>query len=154
MSNFSLSHSVFYSVEKLYVVLKLASAVWKRLLIDWMVFYAAFNSISVISRRQLTLFMSSWVSPVLGWGSEVSCPRTLPRKNQRIQCDSNQGPLDYKSNTLPLSHAGPPWKSLKFILDAISSHHTINTYSAGLTYWTILNRKSSQKIAISRSFQP
>ena len=23
----------------------------------------------------------SWVSPVLGWGSEVSCPRTLPRKN-------------------------------------------------------------------------
>ena len=23
--------------------------------------------------------MSSWVSPVLGWGSEVSCPRTLPR---------------------------------------------------------------------------
>ena len=34
--------------------------------IDWMVFYAAFNSISVISRRQLTLFMLSWVSPVLG----------------------------------------------------------------------------------------
>ena len=46
-----------------------------------MVFYAAFNSISVISRRQFTLFMS-----VLGFtstrlGSEVSCPRTLPRKN-------------------------------------------------------------------------
>ena len=35
-------------------------------LIDWLVFYAAFNSISVISRRQLTLFMLSWVSPVLG----------------------------------------------------------------------------------------
>ena len=31
-----------------------------------MVFYAAFNSISVISRRQLTLFILSWVSPVLG----------------------------------------------------------------------------------------
>ena len=46
-----------------------------------MVFYAAFNNISVISRRQLTLFMPSWVSSVLGWGSEVSCPRTLPRKN-------------------------------------------------------------------------
>ena len=30
-----------------------------------MVFYAAFNSISVISRRQLTLFMLFWVSPVL-----------------------------------------------------------------------------------------
>ena len=49
----------------------------------------------------------SWVSPVLGWGSEVSCPRTLPRKTQRIQCGSNPGPLDYESNTLPLSHAGP-----------------------------------------------
>ena len=46
-----------------------------------MVFYAACNSISVILRRQLTLFMLSWVSPVLGWGSKVSCPRTLPRKN-------------------------------------------------------------------------
>ena len=32
-----------------------------------MVFYAAFNSIAVISRRQLTLFMLSWVSPVLDW---------------------------------------------------------------------------------------
>ena len=32
-----------------------------------MVFYAAFNSISVISRRQPTLYMLSWVSPVLGW---------------------------------------------------------------------------------------
>ena len=29
-----------------------------------MVFYASFNSISVISRRQLTLFMLSWVSAV------------------------------------------------------------------------------------------
>ena len=48
-----------------------------------MVFYAAFNSISVLSRRQLTLLMSFWVSPVLGWGSEVSCPRTLPRKEPR-----------------------------------------------------------------------
>ena len=36
------------------------------ILIDRMAFYAAFNSISVISRRQLTLLMLSWVSPVLG----------------------------------------------------------------------------------------
>ena len=34
----------------------------------------------------------SWVSPVLGSGSEVSCPRTLSRKTQRIQCCSNPGP--------------------------------------------------------------
>ena len=46
-----------------------------------MVAYAAFNSISVISRRQLTLFMSflGFISTRLG--SEVSCRRTLPRKN-------------------------------------------------------------------------
>ena len=50
----------------------------------------------------------SRVSPVLGLGSEVSCPKTLPRKKtQRIQCCSNPGALDYKSNTLPLSHARP-----------------------------------------------
>ena len=48
-----------------------------------MVFYAAFNSISVISRRQLTLFMSlSWVSPVLDLGSEVSCPRTTKKTSE------------------------------------------------------------------------
>ena len=29
-------------------------------------------------------------------------------KTQRIQCGSNSGPLDYQSNTLPLSHAGTP----------------------------------------------
>ena len=52
----------------------------------------------------------SWISPVLGWGSEVSCPRTFPQKTQRIQCDSNPGPLDFESKNLPLSHAGntPP----------------------------------------------
>ena len=49
----------------------------------------------------------SWVSPVLGWGSEVSCPRHSHKKTQRIQCSSNPGPLDYESNTSPLSHAGP-----------------------------------------------
>ena len=48
-------------------------------------FYAAFNSISVISWRQFTLFMSflGFTSTVLGWGSEVSCPRTHPRKKPR-----------------------------------------------------------------------
>ena len=46
-----------------------------------MVIYAAFNSISVISRRQLTLFMSFLGFTSTRLGSEVSCPRTLPRKN-------------------------------------------------------------------------
>ena len=43
--------------------------------------YAAFNSISVISRRQLTLFMSFLGFTSTRLGSEVFCPRTLPRKN-------------------------------------------------------------------------
>ena len=72
-----------------------------------MVFYAAFNSISVISRRQLTLFMLSWVSPVLGWALKCLAQGHSHEKTQRIQCGSNPGPPDYESNTLPLSHAGP-----------------------------------------------
>ena len=67
-----------------------------------MMFYAAFKSISGISHYSCL----SWVSP--GWGSELSYPRTLPRKTQRIQCSLNPGPLDYELNTPPLSHAGPP----------------------------------------------
>ena len=46
-----------------------------------MVFYAAFNSISVISRWQLTLFMSYLGFTSTRPGSEVTCPGTLPRKN-------------------------------------------------------------------------
>ena len=46
-----------------------------------MVIYTVFNSISVISRRQLTLFMSFLGFTSARLGSEVSCPRTLPRKN-------------------------------------------------------------------------
>ena len=66
-----------------------------------MVFYAAFNSISVISRRQLTLFMFSWVSPVLSWALKCLAQGHSREKTQRIQWGSNPGPLDYESNTLP-----------------------------------------------------
>ena len=51
-------------------------------LMPQVVFYTAFNSISVISQRQFTLFISflgftgTWGSQ----GSEVSCPRTLQQK--------------------------------------------------------------------------
>ena len=85
-----------------------------------MVFYATFNSISVISRRPplLTVFQSyhgdsshysclSWVSPVLGSALKCLAQGHSHKKTQRIQCGSNQGPLDCKSNTLPLSHVGP-----------------------------------------------
>ena len=46
-----------------------------------MVFYAVFNSISVISRRQLTLFMLSWDSPVLGWALECLAQGYSQEKN-------------------------------------------------------------------------
>ena len=46
-----------------------------------MVFYAAFNSISAISRRQLTLFMLSWVSPVLGWALKCLAQEHSHEKN-------------------------------------------------------------------------
>ena len=51
----------------------------------------------------------SWVSPVLGWGSEVSCPVTLTRKKKNPEDSAQREPrtLGYKSNTSPLSHAGP-----------------------------------------------
>ena len=55
----------------------------------------------------------AWVSSVLGWGSELSCPRTFPtttktkQKKKKKQWDSNLGVLDYESSTLRLSHTGP-----------------------------------------------
>ena len=50
-------------------------------LIDWIVCYAALNSISVISRRHLTFFMSllGFISSRLGLWSVL--PRTLRRKD-------------------------------------------------------------------------
>ena len=65
--------------------------------------------------------MLSWVSPVLGWALKCLAQGHSHEKTQRIQCGSNPGPLDYKSNTLPLGHAGPLqtlsfWTSLKFVV--------------------------------------
>ena len=80
-----------------------------------MVFYATFNSISIISRRQLTLFMLSWVSPVLGWGSEVSCPRTLPRKNPEdpVRLEPRTSGLRVKHFTTEPRRTPPHFVALK-----------------------------------------
>ena len=43
-----------------------------------MVFYCFQQYFSYISSHYTCL---TWVSPVLGWDSKVSCPRTFPRKN-------------------------------------------------------------------------
>ena len=77
---------------------------------DWLIVWCfmLLSTVSVILQWQLTLFMSSLGFTSTRLGFEVSCPRTLPRKEyQRIQSGWNSGSLDYESNTLPLSHTGP-----------------------------------------------
>ena len=61
-----------------------------------MVFYAAYS----ISRRHLTYSCIVRVSSILGWDSELSCPKTLQRKTQRIINGLNPGCPGYESNTL------------------------------------------------------
>ena len=53
-------------------------------LIDWMVFYATFNIISVISRQQLTLFMlfPEFHQSLLGLWTVLS--KDTPMKNLKI----------------------------------------------------------------------
>ena len=47
------------------------------------------------------------VSQVLGWALKCLAQGHSHEKTQRIQCGSNPGSLDYKSNTFPLGHSGP-----------------------------------------------
>ena len=78
-------------------------------IVDWLIewCFTSLLTVFVISRQQLTLFMLSWVSPVLGWALKCLAQGHSHEKPQRIQCGSNQGPQDYESNTLPLIHVGP-----------------------------------------------
>ena len=73
------------------------------MLIDYILFYAPSNNVSVISLQQLALFMSflDFTCTRLGLSKNTF------RKTQRIQCGLNLRSLDYRSNTWPLSHARP-----------------------------------------------
>ena len=65
-----------------------------------MVFYAAFNNISLMSQRQLFIVQ---VSPRLWCVLPKDTPtKQKPEDSVRLE----PGPLDYNSNTLPLSHEG------------------------------------------------
>ena len=66
-----------------------------------MVFYAAFNSISVISLRQLTLFMPSWVSPVRGWALKCLAQGHSHEKTQEdpVRLESRTPELRVKHST-------------------------------------------------------
>ena len=82
MFKFSLQglHKTFLVLPSSMFWVQLKQRVW---LIDWMVFYAAFNSISVISWQQLTLFMSflGFTSTRLGLWSVL--PKDTPTKKPR-----------------------------------------------------------------------
>ena len=65
-----------------------------------MVFYAAFHSISGISRRQLTLFMLCWVSPVLGWALKCLAQGHSHKKKPRASSAARTQDLWFTSQTL------------------------------------------------------
>ena len=99
-SNLILSSANSFSL-KLYIKF----VIWER--IKWIVLYTAFNIISAISGRQLTLFTFPEFPDYWAWALNRLAQGHNYKKLKRIQCGSNPGPLDYKSNTLPLSHQGP-----------------------------------------------
>ena len=66
-----------------------------------MVFYTTFN------RYFSRITATDHIVHVLGWALKCLAQGHSHEKTQRIQYSSNPGPLDYESNTLPLSHAGP-----------------------------------------------
>ena len=68
-----------------------------------MAFYAAFNSISVISRQQLTLFVYFLGFARTRLGSEVTCPSTLPQKNPEdpVRLEPSSGELKCTCTEIP-----------------------------------------------------
>ena len=88
-----------------------------------MEFYAAFHSISVISRRQLTLFMFSWVSPVLGWALKCFAQGHSHKKPRGSSAAQTQDPW-ITSQTIYHSPAGPFGKEIMCI-NFIALHYII-----------------------------
>ena len=78
-----------------------------------MVFYAAFNSISVISRQQLTLFMLSCVSPVLGKALKCLAQRHSHEKNPEdlVRLEPRTPGLRIKHLTTEPPFPHKPWFS-------------------------------------------
>ena len=68
----------------------------------------------------------------------MSCPKRLPRKNQRIQCGSNPGHLNYGSNTLPLSHAG--LLNCHIIMDPNNPCGKTNQLNPGVEWSLVMQR--------------
>ena len=96
----------------------------KSLLIDW-----CFTPLSTVFQsyhgNSSHYSYLTWVSPVLGWALKCLAQGHSHEKPQSIQCCSNLGPLDYESNTLPLSHVAPCRKRRTCWLPASSPFATM-----------------------------
>ena len=67
---------------------------------------ALMNSTDIIMRT--TIEGSPGFRQYLGWDSEMSCPRKLPKeKTKRIQSSPTWQPPGYDPQALALSHIGP-----------------------------------------------
>ena len=100
-----------------------------------MVFYAAFNSISVISRRQLTLFMLSWVSPVLGWALKCLAQGHSHEKNSEdpVRLEPRTPGLRVKHFTTEPRGTLVVWEKVKLIQEyfqyCLLIQNKCNTYT-------------------------
>ena len=72
-----------------------------------MVFYAAFTSISVVYRRQLTSFLTFLDFASTRLGSEVSCPRAVPQKPRESSAARTQDLLKHSTTEPRITHLNP-----------------------------------------------
>ena len=98
--------------------------VWERL-IDWLIEWH-FTLLSTVFQSyhgdNSHYSCLSWVSPVLGWGSEVSCPRILPRKNPEdtVRLETRIPGLRFKHSTSEPCRT-PVWERVNFPLQTVGS---------------------------------
>ena len=97
----------------------------------------------------------SWVSPILGCGSEVPCLMKLSRKKQRIQCCLDPGPLDYESNPLLLNHAGPLYFLRRFtgftdILESTALHYCSDPLKASPKFNPLVSNDLTSKFTFTQ----
>ena len=103
-------------------------------LIDWMVFYATFNSTSVPSRYQLTLFMSflGFTSTRLGLWSVL--PKDTPKKNPHdlVQLEPRTPGLWVKHFTTEPRRTSWPWSEE----EGLTIRNTYVKYEMSLTNYS------------------
>ena len=97
-------------------------------LIDWC--FTPLSTVFQSYQRDSSYYSClSWVSPVLGWALKCLAQGHSHEKTKRIQCSSNPGPLDYESNTLPLSHVRPAHANGDKTQALLTLYHTISPFN-------------------------